>query len=50
MKVTQRHLDSNIKTQWLLIWRTNGLEDFLAEKMGYHPPRVIGEAEMFNRE
>ena len=40
-----RHITSLAATIWPLIWRVNGMEDHLAERTGYHAPRLIGENE-----
>lgn len=40
-----RHLNSLMAVQWQQIWRTNGIEDFLAERCDYRPPRMVGKAE-----
>ena len=44
-RVNGRHLDSLVSTNWQLIWRVNGLEDYAAATSGYHPPRIVGQAE-----
>lgn len=44
-RLNGRHLDSLASTNWQLIWRVNGLEDYAAATSGYHPPRIVGHAE-----
>lgn len=45
-----RHMTAMIHSIWNLTWRMNGVEDFLQQKMDFHPPRIIGEGEAFGRE
>lgn len=40
-----RHLASLAASWWALTVRVGSVEDHLAEKDGYRPPRVIGDAE-----
>lgn len=41
VKINGRHLDSVMQVLWQLIWRVNGIEDFLEETTDFHPPRIM---------
>jgi hypothetical protein len=40
-----RHIEGMLASLWPLTMRVNGVEDFLADRDDYRPPRIIGDHE-----
>jgi len=40
-----RHIEGMLASLWPLTMRVNSMEDYLADKEEYRPPRIIGDHE-----